>query len=77
MGGRVEAGDIVLAQGSEWVVVDVAEDEGTRRCVLRKPNDLTLENPLAQREEDVRIIGHVESVPGWTEVRHGEWVKSE
>ena len=65
-------GDVVAHNGGERVVVDITDD-GV--AVLRRHDDLELKDPEPASAESLRVIGHLDSVPGWEETRHGEWSK--
>lgn len=65
-------GDIVRYDDRALVVVDVT---GDGFAVLREPDDLTLQNPIATRVGDLTPVGHVDSLAGWIEGSHGEWRK--
>ena len=63
-------GDVVRFNDADKVVVDVTEDG---IAVLRDPGDLELTNPEAAQVDTLEVVGHLEALPGWTEVSPGEW----
>lgn len=65
-------GDIVLHGEVRRIVVDVADD----LAVLRDELDLELEHPIVKPVAELEVVGHLESLAGWTEDAPGEWRQS-
>ena len=63
-------GDVVRHNDADKIVVDVTEDGF---AVLRDPGDLELRRPDVVEAAGLQIVGHLEGLPGWTEVSPGEW----
>lgn len=68
-------GDIVAVDSgeTELIVVDVVHQDDVELLVTRAPDDLELETPMVTPANEVQVIGHVESVPGWVEDTPGQW----
>ena len=66
-------GDIVRHGEVERIVVDIT---GDGLAVLRDEHDLELEHPVVEPVAELEVVGHVDSVEGWTENAPGEWSKS-
>jgi hypothetical protein len=70
----VISGDKAIHDNVEYVIVEVVQQEGdVERAVLRKEDDLDgLELTVAPVSE-VKVIGHLNHIPGWVEESPGVW----
>lgn len=67
-------GDIVRRDDDERVVVDVTDDG---LAVLRHRDDLDLQDPTVAEASTLEVVGHLDSLEGWTEHSPGVWEKDE
>jgi len=67
------AGDKVLHEEQELIVVDVTDDGF---AVLRRPDDMELLQPVVAEAASLRVIGHEQFIEGWVELAPGEWEQS-
>lgn len=65
-----QPGDIVRHNNNERVVVDVTDDG---LAVLRRHDDLELNEPTVAPVAALEVTGHARFIEGWVELSPGVW----